>query len=188
LSQLNRRTAALQEGKPIEPQINSPSFEAPAVKRASTRKPKALDGIVSKPMPLDLDPAGLKDSIVRSIDDDKGEDIVVVDLRGKSSISDFIVIATGRSARQVGAMADHLLEKLQSGLSFRIAVEGLPQGDWALIDCGDVIVHLFRPEVRDFYAIEKMWGLEPPPLAVPGTGIPGLGTSGLEGYPALNSP
>jgi ribosome-associated protein len=106
----------------------------------------------------------LKDSIVKSIDDDKGEDIVVVDLRGKSNITDFIVIATGRSARQVGAMADHLVRDLQPDLSFRMAVEGLPQGDWVLIDCGDVVVHLFRPEVRDFYAIEKMWGLEPPVL------------------------
>ena len=113
----------------------------------------------------------LKESIVKSIDDDKGEDIVVVDLRGKSNITDFIVIATGRSARQVGAMADHLVRDLQPELSFRMAVEGLPQGDWVLIDCGDVVVHLFRPEVRDFYAIEKMWGLEPPALPA-GAGYP----------------
>jgi nicotinate (nicotinamide) nucleotide adenylyltransferase/ribosome silencing factor RsfS/YbeB/iojap len=111
-----------------------------------------------------IEPDALKDLIVKSIDDDKGEDIVVVDLRDKSNITDFIVIATGRSARQVGAMADHLVRKLQPDLSFRMAVEGLPQGDWVLIDCGDVVVHLFRPEVRDFYAIEKMWGLEPPVL------------------------
>jgi nicotinate (nicotinamide) nucleotide adenylyltransferase/ribosome silencing factor RsfS/YbeB/iojap len=112
----------------------------------------------------DIAPDVLKDLIVKSIDDDKGEDIVVVDLREKSNITDFIVIATGRSARQVGAMADHLVRKLQPDMSFRMAVEGLPQGDWVLIDCGDVVVHLFRPEVRDFYAIEKMWGLEPPAL------------------------
>jgi nicotinate-nucleotide adenylyltransferase len=116
----------------------------------------------------DLSPAALKDAIVRSIDDDKGEDIMVVELADRSSIADYIVIATGRSTRQVGAMADHLVERLQPDLSFRIAVEGLPQGDWVLLDCGDVVVHLFRPEVRDFYAIEKMWGLEPPvfPAAV----------------------
>ena len=116
------------------------------------------------PSASQMTPDALKDAIVKSIDDDKGEDIVVVDLHGKSNITDFIVIATGRSARQVGAMADHLVRKLQPVLSFRMAVEGLPQGDWVLIDCGDVVVHLFRPEVRDFYAIEKMWGLEPPAM------------------------
>jgi nicotinate-nucleotide adenylyltransferase len=123
--------------------------------------------LMPAPLPVkssDIEPDLLKDSIVKSIDDDKGEDIVVVDLRGKSNITDFIVIATGRSARQVGAMADHLVRKLQPELSFRMAIEGLPQGDWVLIDCGDVVVHLFRPEVRDFYSIEKMWGLEPPVL------------------------
>ena len=106
----------------------------------------------------------VRDLIVKSIDDDKGEDIVVVDLQGRSNLADYIVIASGRSARQVGAMADHILKKLQPGLTFRMTVEGLPQGDWVLLDCGDVVVHLFRPEVRDFYAIEKMWGLEPPAL------------------------
>ena len=111
--------------------------------------------------------------IVKSIDDDKGEDIVVVDLREKSTITDFIVIATGRSARQVGAMADHIIRKLQPEMSFRMQVEGLPQGDWVLLDCGDVVVHLFRPEVRDFYAIVKMWGLEPPALPAGSIGQPG---------------
>jgi nicotinate-nucleotide adenylyltransferase len=120
----------------------------------------------------DMTPDALKDAIVKSIDDDKGEDIVVVDLRGQSNITDFIVIATGRSARQVGAMADHLVRKLQPDMSFRMQVEGLPQGDWVLLDCGDAVVHLFRPEVRDFYAIEKMWGLEPPALPAAGVGEP----------------
>lgn len=101
---------------------------------------------------------------MRSLDADKGEDIVAVDLREKSNIADFMVIATGRSNRQVGAMANHILDRIQPDLSFPIGVEGLTQGDWVLLDCGDVIVHLFRPEVRAFYAIEKMWGLEPPKL------------------------
>jgi ribosome-associated protein len=115
-----------------------------------------------------LTPEALRDAIVKSLDDDKGEDIVTVDLRGKSNIADYMIIATGRSARQVGAMADHLLRNLQPDLSFRMAVEGLPRGDWVLVDCGDVIAHLFRPEVRDFYALEKMWGLEPPRLVAGG--------------------
>jgi len=114
-----------------------------------------------KMLPRDPSPESLKDAITRSIDDDKGEDIVVIELTEKS-LADFIVIASGRSSRQVGAMADHLIERLQPSLSYRLTVEGMPQGDWVLIDCGDVVVHLFRPEVRDFYALEKMWGLEPP--------------------------
>ncbi len=132
----------------------------------STTSASTIGAPEAAPPVLSTDPApdALKDAIVKSIDDDKGEDIVVVDLRGKSNLTDFIVIATGRSARQVGAMADHIVRKLQPQLSFRMQVEGLPQGDWVLLDCGDVVVHLFRPEVRDFYAIEKMWGLEPPAL------------------------
>ena len=98
----------------------------------------------------------------RVVLDDKGEAIVVVDLEGKSNIANFTVIASGRSTRQVSAMADHIVERIQPMLDYRIAVEGAAQGDWVLLDCGDVIVHLFRPEVRAFYAIEKMWGLEPP--------------------------
>jgi ribosome-associated protein len=79
-----------------------------------------------------------------------------------------MVIATGRSTRQVGAMAHHIVERIQPSLSFPIGVEGLSQGDWVLLDCGDVVVHLFRPEVRAFYAIEKMWGLETPRPPVAG--------------------
>ena len=135
------------------------TLEKTPIATSPTKLPKA-----EPPVSTDPTPEALKDVIVKSIDDDKGEDIVVVDLRGKSNITDFIVIATGRSARQVGAMADHLMRKIQPELSFRMAVEGLPQGDWVLIDCGDAVVHLFRPEVRDFYAIEKMWGLEPPAM------------------------
>jgi ribosome-associated protein len=104
---------------------------------------------------------------VRTLDDAKGEDIVVVDLTGKSNIADYTVIATGRSSRQVAAMADRVVDQLQAKLPFKIGLEGMTQGDWVLLDCGDVIVHLFRPEVRAFYAIEKMWGLETP-VAVAG--------------------
>ena len=110
------------------------------------------------------EPELLKDAIVKSLDADKAEDIAVADLRDKSSIADFLVIASGRSTRQVGAMAQHVVERMGPDLGFPIGVEGLAQCDWVLLDCGDVVVHLFRPEVRAFYAIEKMWGLEPPAL------------------------
>ena len=97
-----------------------------------------------------------------SLDDDKAEDIVAIDLRGKSTIADYMVIATGRNSRQLAAMASHLDEKLTKAGVKRVAVEGRGQGDWVLLDGGDVVVHLFRPEVRTFYALEKMWGAEMP--------------------------
>ena len=101
-------------------------------------------------------------TVEASLADDKAEDPVVIDLTGKSSIADFMVIASGRSQRQVGAMAEHLREKLKAAGVGRISVEGLQRCDWVLIDAGDVIVHLFRPEVREFYNLEKMWGLALP--------------------------
>lgn len=96
-----------------------------------------------------------------SLDDDKAENTVVVDLSGKTAIADFLVIASGTSQRHVGAMADHIQRRLK-GLGLKgIAVEGLNQCDWVLIDAGDIIVHLFRPEVREFYNLEKIW-MAPP--------------------------
>lgn len=97
-----------------------------------------------------------------SLDDDKAEDIVAIDLRGKSTIADYMVIATGRNSRQLAAMASHLDDKLTKAGVRRVSVEGANQGDWVLLDGGDVVVHLFRPEVRTFYALEKMWGAEMP--------------------------
>ncbi|MCR6629040.1 MAG: ribosome silencing factor [Magnetospirillum sp.] len=112
------------------------------------------------------------DLVVASLDGDKAEDIVVVDLRGKSSIADHMVIATGTSSRQVGAMADHLTRKLKEA-GQHVAAEGLPQCDWVLIDGGDIIVHLFRPEVRSFYNLEKMWGIT---RTVAPAGVPAAGS------------
>ena len=108
------------------------------------------------------------DLVETSLDDDKAQGVIVIDLRGKSAIADHMVIASGTSSRQVAAMADHLLEKLKAAGVRDSSVEGLSQGDWVLIDAGDVIVHLFRPEVRSFYNLEKMWGVAIPenPLAM----------------------
>ena len=100
--------------------------------------------------------------VEKSLDDDKAEDIISIDLAGKSSIADYMVIATGRSARQLNAMAQHLDEKLTKRGVKRVSIEGLTQGEWVLLDGGDVIVHLFKPEVRSFYNLEKMWGVELP--------------------------
>jgi len=160
----SRFTASIS--KDIDAGMTVSILEKTPIARSTTKAPTTSAPILGEAPTLSTDTAQdvLKDAIVKSIDDDKGEDIVVIDLRGKSNITDFIVIASGRSARQVGAMADHIIRKIQPQLSFRMQVEGLPQGDWVLIDCGDAVVHLFRPEVRDFYAIEKMWGQEPPAL------------------------
>ena len=97
-----------------------------------------------------------------TLDASKAEQVAVIDLRGKTSIGDQMVVASGRSQRHVGAVADHLLRKLKEEGLGRARVEGMPQCDWVLIDAGDVIVHIFRPEVRDFYNLEKMWSADRP--------------------------
>lgn len=99
----------------------------------------------------------LLDLVLTSLDDDKAEDVVSIDLRGRSSMADHMVIASGRNARQVAAMAEKLADRVKQMTGRPVRVEGKEQGDWVLIDTDDVIVHIFRPEVRDFYQLEKMW-------------------------------
>ena len=95
--------------------------------------------------------------ILARLEDMKAEDSVVIDLTGKSSIGDYMVVTSGRSQRHVGAVADHLVKDIEESGGPRVRVEGMRQGDWVLIDAGDVIVHVFRPEIRAFYNLEKMW-------------------------------
>ncbi len=95
--------------------------------------------------------------VLRSLDDDKALDVVSIPLSGKSNIADYMVIASGRSTRQVAAMAQKLTERIKQELGRNVRVEGLPVADWVLIDADDVIVHIFRPEVRNFYNLERMW-------------------------------
>jgi ribosome-associated protein len=103
-----------------------------------------------------LDAKTARKLILSSLDEDKAEDVVAIDIAGKSSVADTLIVASGRSQRHVGALAEHIMEKIkESGGSVR--AEGLPHCDWVLLDAGDVIVHLFRPEVRAFYNIEKIW-------------------------------
>lgn len=99
----------------------------------------------------------LLERILSSLDDDKAEDVVQIDLRGRSSMGDYMVIASGRSTRQVSAMAEKLAQRVKDEFGFSPKIEGKDAGDWVLIDTGDVIVHIFRPEVREFYQLEKMW-------------------------------
>ena len=96
--------------------------------------------------------------VLRSLDDDKAVDVVTIPLMGKSNIADHMVIASGTSTRQVASMAQKLSERIKRDLGRSVRVEGLPVADWVLIDADDVIVHLFRPEVRSFYNLERMWG------------------------------
>ena len=99
----------------------------------------------------------LLDRILTSLKNDKAEDIVQIDLRGKSSIGDYMIIASGRSSRQVTAISEKLVDNIKKDFGRSSKVEGKNAGDWVLIDTGDVIVHVFRPEVREFYQLEKMW-------------------------------
>jgi ribosome-associated protein len=102
----------------------------------------------------------LHDLVLRSLDDDKAVEVVSIPLSGKSNIADYMVIASGRSTRQVAAMAQKLSERIKRDLGRSVRIEGLPVADWVLIDADDVIVHLFRPEVRSFYNLERMWAFE----------------------------
>jgi ribosome-associated protein len=96
-------------------------------------------------------------SILSHLEDAKAEDIVTIDLNGKAVIADGMIVATGRSNRHVGAIADQLVEKLKGEGHKDLRVEGLPHADWVLVDAGDIVVHIFRPEVRSFYNLEKLW-------------------------------
>jgi ribosome-associated protein len=111
-----------------------------------------------------LDP--LLKLVLTQLDDDQAQDIVPIDLKGKSSIADHMVIASGRSTRQVAAIAQKLAEKIKQAGFGPVKLEGLPAADWVLLDAGDIVVHLFRPEVRSFYNLERMWAFgDAPPVA-----------------------
>ena len=104
--------------------------------------------------------------VLKQLDDDQAQDVVTIPLEGKSSIADHMVIASGRSTRQVASMAQKLAEQLKKEGHGPVRLEGLPAADWVLIDGGDVVVHIFRPEVRSFYNLERMWAFgDAPPVA-----------------------
>ena len=95
--------------------------------------------------------------VISSLEEFKAQDIVKIDLVGKTSMADFMLIASGTSSRQIRAIAENTLTEIKKGSNVNVNIEGLNQGDWVLIDSGDIIIHLFRPEVREFYNLEKMW-------------------------------
>jgi ribosome-associated protein len=117
----------------------------------------------------DADPsAALHQLVLQSLDDDQALETVTIPLAGKTSIADHMVIASGRSTRQVASMATKLADKIKAETGRIARIEGLPTADWVLIDAGDVIVHLFRPEVRSFYNLERMWAFGEAPVATAG--------------------
>ena len=131
----------------------TPAQTAPAP--AGSSKPARMGDMASS---LSADTARLHQLVLDSLEDDQAQDVVSIPLEGKSSIADFMVIASGRSTRQVAAIATKLAERLKAAGHGTPRIEGLPAADWVLIDAGDVVVHLFRPEVRSFYNLERMWG------------------------------
>jgi ribosome-associated protein len=121
---------------------------------------QAEGGPSSGDQALPVGQSDLERAIIAKLDEDKALDMVLIDLRGKSPMSDAMIVASGRSNRHVGALADHLLRMFKEMGLGKVKVEGLPHCDWVLLDAGDVIVHLFRPEVRTFYNIEKIWAID----------------------------
>ena len=119
-----------------------------------TEQPVESAGEAGK-APVDVD--DLHKLVLQSLDDDQAQEVVTIPLVGKSNIADHMVIATGRSTRQVASMAVKLADKIKERFNRNVRIEGLPAGDWVLIDADDVIVHIFRPEVRNFYNLERMW-------------------------------
>ena len=136
----------------------------PSRARARTKTPRgSKSDPTSPPAQPAVDPvAALVTTLLAALDDGKAEDVVTLDLIGKTSLADAMVVASGRSSTQVAALAERVAQALKATGRAAPAVEGLPQADWVLIDAGDVIVHVFRPEVRQFYNLEKMWGGDRP--------------------------
>lgn len=119
-------------------------------------QPEQANAGAASPLP-EAEPGSLLALVLQSLDDDQAQEIVSIPLEGKTAIADHMVIASGRSSRQVTSMAQKLAERVKKGGFGHSRIEGLPAADWVLVDAGDVIVHLFRPEVRSFYNLERMW-------------------------------
>jgi ribosome-associated protein len=118
--------------------------------------------------------------VMQQLDDDQALEIVSIPLAGKTSIADYMVIASGRSGRQVASMATKIADRCKTEFGRQARVQGLPTADWVLIDAGDVIVHIFKPDVRQFYNLERMWAFDTAPDADPAPGEPRMGVLRVE--------
>lgn len=156
---VTRKTSA-----PAKAKTAKPAATKPAAKKAAPKKPVAKKPAAKKvAAPKKLSDSGLQCAMIAKIlDDNKAEEIVTLDLAAKCSFADFMVVASGRSQRHVAALADHVADALRKTGRPALNIEGKDSADWVLIDAGDVVVHLFRPEVREFYNIEKMWAIAAP--------------------------
>src|SRR6478735_341157 len=153
----HQRYSARMKGKSLSTPVLSRVRKSPAsAAKASATKSSAAKAPAAKSSTRPAAEDTLK-LILSSLDDMKAEETVTIDLHGKSSIADYMIVTTGRVNRHVGAIADHLVKELHKSGVKSVHVEGMPNCDWVLLDAGDVVVHVFRPEVRDFYNLEKMW-------------------------------
>ena len=143
---------------------NSNPHAAPHTGQASAMSADAGTDLPENPLDH-AEPGSLHHLVLKQLDDDQAQEMVSIPLAGKSSIADHMVIASGRSTRQVASMAQKLAETVKQAGYGPVRLEGLPAADWVLVDCGDVVVHLFRPEVRSFYNLERMWAFgDAPPV------------------------
>ena len=151
-------------GKPAAKKLAVAKIKKPVLKKTAAKKTKPAAGGGLSPGQSAVDK--LHQLILKSLDDDKAEEVVSIPLAGKSSVADYIVVASGRSSRQVSAIADHLMQRINEATGRKARVEGKGVGDWVLIDSGDIVVHIFRPEIRGFYKLEKMWGNDIPDIEI----------------------
>jgi ribosome-associated protein len=133
---------------------------------------------------IDAHVEALHAMVMKSLDDDQAVEVVSIPLAGKTSIADYMVIASGKSGRQVASMATKIADKVKTDFGRNVRVQGLPTADWVLIDAGDVIVHIFRPEVREFYNLERMWAFD----SEPNKGEPRMGVLREGRDPSLGDP
>jgi ribosome-associated protein len=158
-----RRTNLTRKTTTARKPAKKPAAKKPIAKKATAAK-KAAPAKKTAPKKASAPDSTLLSRILTSLDDDKAEGILTIDLEGRSSLCDTIVIANGRSSRHVASIAEHLARRLKDAGYGTRPVNGISQGDWALIDAGDVIVHVFRPEVRAYYDLEGMWSVDEKPV------------------------